>query len=292
MGDSTSVRRYDSIKYNNVKGGFGVKTENEKITKAAQELVAASYAIALTGAGISTESGIRDFRGEKGVWKTDPEAEQKAYQSYAKFLRDPKEHWIERLTNPSLLGDLSGYEPNQGHLALVELERMGIIKAVITQNIDNLHRRAGTKNLLEYHGNYSILRCMNCASKYERDQFNLEKMLRDDLLPPICPNCGQALKLDIVFFNEPIPDTVATKSLHEAWECDVMLVCGTSATVHPFAGLPLSAKENDGATIIEINAEPTPLTQRGISDYFIQGSTGECLTQIIQEIKSIRNHLL
>jgi len=264
-----------------------LKTNGEKIKKVSQVLAAASYAIALTGAGLSTESGIRDFRGKNGVWTTDPEAERKAYQSFAKFKRDPKAHWIERLTTPALLGDLSGFEPNRGHLALAELESMGIIRAVITQNIDNLHRRAGSINLIEYHGNYSKLRCMNCASKYERSQFNLEDMLRDDLLPPICPNCGQALKLDIVFFNEPIPDAVAAKSISEAWECDVMLVCGTSATVYPFADLPLNAKQQGGAIIIEINAEPTPLTSGGISDYFIQGSTGECLTRIVQEIKRI-----
>ncbi len=265
-----------------------MKTANNNIEKAAQELNVASYAVALTGAGISTESGIRDFRGKNGLWTTDPEAERKAYQSFAKFLRDPKEHWIERLTSASLLRDLSGYQPNLGHLALAELENMGIIKTVITQNIDNLHSSAGSRNLIEYHGNYSKLRCMNCASKYEKDEFNLEEMLRNDSLPPICPNCGHALKLDIVFFNEPIPEEVAARSLHEAVKSDVMLVCGTSATVYPFAGLPLAAKQNGGAIIIEINAEPTPLTNGGLSDYFIQGSTGECLTQIMQEIKRIR----
>lgn len=263
-----------------------MKTDDERIKAAAQILAGARYAIALTGAGISTESGIRDFRGPKGIWKTDPEAERKAQQSFAKFLRNPKEHWIERLTTSGLLADLSGYKPNQGHLALAELEMMGVVKAVITQNVDDLHRRAGSQNLIEYHGNYSKLRCMNCQSRFEKAEFNLKQMLQDDLLPPICPECSQALKLDIVFFNEPIPDYVMTNSLFEASRCDVMLVCGTSATVYPFADLPSVAKRKGGVTVIEINAKPTPLTHGGLTDHFIQGSTGECLNKIVQEIRN------
>lgn len=261
-------------------------TNNEIIKKVSQVLAAADYAIALTGAGLSTESGIRDFRGPKGIWKTDPEAEKKAYQSFDKFKRNPKEHWIERLTTPDLLGDLSEYEPNRGHKALAELESLGIVRTVITQNIDNLHYKAGSKNVIEYHGNYSKLRCLNCASQYEESRFNLNEMLKEDLLPPICPKCGQALKQDIVFFNEPIPNAVITKSMSEAGKCDVMLICGTSATVYPFADLPFYAKQQRGAVIIEINAEPTPLTRMGLSDYFIQGSAGESLTKIVQEIKN------
>jgi NAD-dependent deacetylase len=263
-----------------------LEKNGEIIKKVGQILSVASYTVALTGAGLSTESGIRDFRGPNGIWKTDPEAEKKAYQSFAKFKRNPKEHWIERLTTSGLLGDLSVYEPNRGHHALVELESLGIIRTVITQNVDNLHGKAGSKNLIEYHGNYSKLRCLNCASQYKRSQFNLDEMLRDDLLPPICPKCGQALKVDIVLFNEPIPDAVATESISEARKCDVMLVCGTSAKVYPFADLPYIAKQQGGAIIIEINYEPTPLTRGGLSDYFIQGSVGEYLTKIVQEIKS------
>ena len=124
------------------------------IEKAARDLVESKHAIALTGAGISTESGIPDFRGPSGVWTKNPEAERRAYLGYQRFMEDPKQWWEERLTNTSSswLGDLDKVVPNPSHYALVELEEMGILKCVITQNVDALHEKAGTKRLLEYHG--------------------------------------------------------------------------------------------------------------------------------------------
>ena len=117
----------------------------ELIKSAAKDLVNSEYAIALTGAGISTESGIPDFRGPSGVWTRDPEAERRAYQVYSKFQKSPKEYWTDRLTRPSLLGDLEKMAPNPGHHALAELESLGTLQWVITQNVDNLHQRAGSK---------------------------------------------------------------------------------------------------------------------------------------------------
>jgi len=111
------------------------------IRRAAKDLAQSSYAVALTGAGISTESGIPDFRGPSGIWTKNPEAERKAYQSYQKFLENPREYWEERLSKPSYLGDLERAKPNRGHDALAELEKIGILKCVIAQNIDNLHRK-------------------------------------------------------------------------------------------------------------------------------------------------------
>ena len=115
----------------------------ELIERAARDLVNSSYAIALTGAGMSTESGIPDFRGPSGVWTKNPEAERRAYETYHKFLAAPKEYWEERLGGPSLLGDLTEIAPNPGHYALAELEKVGALKTVITQNVDNLHQKAG-----------------------------------------------------------------------------------------------------------------------------------------------------
>ena len=257
------------------------------IERAAEDLAKAKHAVALTGAGISTESGIADFRGPSGVWTKDPEAERRAYRSYELFLQDPKGWWVERLTTPSILGNLENAMPNAGHYALTELETMGILKCVLTQNVDGLHEKSGTRNVLEYHGSVLKLRCVSCTSRFSRDQFDLEKLLRENQLPPSCPKCGGTVKSDGVAFGEPIPSDVAHQSLEEAGKCDLMLICGTSAVVYPFASLPRVAKEKSEVTIIEINAEPTPLTHEGITDYLIAGKTGEILPRIVEEVKRI-----
>jgi len=276
----------------------------ELIERAAGDLISSKYAIALTGAGMSTESGISDFRGPSGIWTKNPEAESKAYQTYEKFLADPRGYWQERLRAPSILGDLGEVKPNHGHYALAELERMGILKGIITQNIDDLHCKAGTQNILEYHGNAFKVRCTNCSSRLYADEYDLEGLEREGELP-LCRNCGGLLKSDVVHFGEPIPLDVAHRSQEEAWTCDVMLICGTSAVVYPFAALPRIAREHrvererkadiglymvekvSASTIVEINAEPTPLTYENTSDYLIQGKTGEVLPKIVEKVKEV-----
>ena len=255
------------------------------IKRAARDLADSRYAIALTGAGMSTESGIPDFRGPSGVWTKNPDRERRAYKSYEKFLEDPKEYWKERLTTPSVLGNLEASQPNKGHYALAELETLGVLKCVITQNVDALHEKAGNRNLLEYHGNSLKLRCISCSTRFPRDQFDLTTMLNEDRLPPRCPKCGGLVKSDGVAFGEPIPSYVAQRSMEEAERCDLMLICGTSAVVYPFVSLPRVAWQKGKAIIIEVNAEPTPITQEGISNYIIQGKTGEILPKIVEEIK-------
>ena len=267
--------------------------------RAAEDLVRSQYAIALTGAGISTESKIPDFRGPSGVWTKDPEAERKAYERYDKFLQDPKAYWEERLSEPSLLGDLEKAMPNPGHYALAELERLGILKWLVTQNVDGLHEKAGTQNLIEYHGSHFKLRCSQCGARFRREEVDLEGLRKENRLPPRC-NCGGAIKTDTVHFTEPIPQDVARSSSELAGKCDLMLICGTSAVVYPFAQLPriarqrqvdLGGKGEPAITIIEVNADPTPLTNEGISDYYIQGKTGEILPRAVEEIKRIRGQV-
>lgn len=263
------------------------------IKRAANDVASSSYAIALSGAGISTESGIPDFRGPSGIWTKHPEAERRAYQSYQRFLSDPKGWWVERFENPlTLLGDLEKVIPNPGHRALAELEKMGILKCIITQNVDGLHEKAGSKHLIEYHGSASKLRCISCGSRFEENEYDLEELRVENKLPPQCHKCGGLVKTDGVGFGEPIPSDVAHRSLEEAQKCDLMLICGTSAVVYPFANLPRAARERGGkaVTIIEINADPTPLTNEEISDYLIQGKTGEILPQIVEEVKCLRNY--
>ena len=266
-------------------------TMESLIKRAAQDLVNSQYAIALTGAGISTESGIADFRGPGGIWTKDPEAEKRAYQTYHTFLENPKDYWISRLTQPSLIGNLESAQPNPGHQALVELENMGILKCVITQNIDGLHEKAGSQRLLEYHGSAFKLRCPACGTRFKRDEYDLDRLLAENQLPPRCQKCNGTIKSDVVHFHEPIPPDVAQKSMDEAWMCDAMLICGTSAVVYPFAQLPRIARQHrevQNTTIMEVNAEATPLTTGGISDYFIQGKTADILPRIVTEAKALR----
>ncbi len=273
---------------------------NGLIERAANDLVNCKYAVALTGAGISTESGIPDFRGPDGVWTKDPRAEEEAYEHYGQLLRDPKGHWEEILDGKNIISifdKFPDYPPNRGHLALVNLERMGILKSVITQNADGLHQKAGSRTVLEYHGGMDKLRCMNCGERFLKNAFDLQKMRAEGSLPPRCPGCNGVLKYDGVYFKESIPSDVVQRSLEEAGKCDLMLVCGTSAVVYPFAELPRIARQRTGragkrVTIIEVNGEPTPLTEEGVSDYLVQGRIGEVLPRIVEEARRLRNNTL
>jgi NAD-dependent deacetylase len=269
------------------------------VKRAAKDLAGSKYAIALSGAGMSTESDIPDFRGPKGIWTTNKEAEAKAYQRYELFLNNPRAYWEEMLgfqgTYGSFYEQIRQAEPNPGHYALAELEALGILKCVITQNIDGLHKKAGSKKVLEYHGSTHSVRCISCGSRFAREEVSLDE------LPPRC-KCGAALKYDVVHFKEPIPSDVMEESEKEASRCDFMLICGTSAVVYPFANLPRMARFHSGVTgldvighkanvkIIEVNADPTPLTHEGISDYLIQGRTGEILPRVVEEVKEARSH--
>jgi len=258
------------------------------IAKVAGQLIKSRHPIALTGAGMSTESGIPDFRGPNGIWTKNPDAERQAYESYYKFQKNPKAYWIERMSGASLLGDLINARPNPGHGALAGLEKMGILKCIITQNIDNLHQKAGSLRVLDYHGNISLLRCFSCDSRFDPADYDLERLRAEDRLPPVCRKCSGILKSDVVHFNESIPADVARESTEEVAQCDLMLICGTSATVYPFAMLPRMAKQNQhrqNTVIVEINADPTPLTREGVSDYLIQGKTGTILPKILDEVK-------
>ncbi|MEM2176548.1 MAG: NAD-dependent deacylase [Archaeoglobaceae archaeon] len=254
----------------------------ELIKKAAKDLLESTYAVAFTGAGVSTESGIPDFRGPSGIWTKDPEAERRAYEIYGKFLRDPRSYWKEALRSP-IYTLLEKAMPNAAHIALAELENLGILKCIITQNIDGLHQKAGSKNVLEFHGSVFKLRCIYCSSRYPRSEF-LESEFED---VPKCRFCKSPLKLDVVYFAEPIPRDVYEQSFEEAMKCDLMLVCGTSAVVYPAAELPRLAKRR-GAKVIEVNLDETPLTFEGVSDYIIKGRVGEILPKIVEEVKRLK----
>jgi NAD-dependent deacetylase len=241
------------------------------IQKAAKDIVDSRKTIALTGAGISVESGIPDFRSAGGLWsRYDPEE----YAHISAFQANPEKVW-QMLQEMMAL--VLGAEPNPAHIALAELEAMGVLSSVITQNVDGLHQRGGSRAVIEFHGSNRWLVCLACGDRREATSFSFE------VIPPRCPHCSAILKPDVVFFGEPIPWEAQTRSFEEARQCDVVLVIGTSAVVYPAAGIPTTAKQN-GATVIEINTEPTPLTDFA-ADYLIQGPAGQILPEIVQEVK-------
>jgi NAD-dependent deacetylase len=246
------------------------------IARAAEIIAKSKYAIALTGAGISTESGIPDFRSAEGLWQKYNPAE---YASIQAFHSRPEKVWKMLFDMVDLV---AGARPNPGHVALAELERLKILKCIITQNIDNLHQEAGSINVIEYHGNVSRLECLPCSKVYPEGAFDRDDLIRQKIAPR-CKNCNSILKPTVVLFGEMIPEEATYNAGEAAKEADVVLVVGTSAVVYPAAGIPLIARQNN-AVIIEFNTERTALTGYA-TDIFIQGQAGTTLPDLVRLIK-------
>ncbi len=243
----------------------------ELIERAAKVLSSAKSAVALTGAGISVESGIPPFRGKGGLWeKIDP----MEVAHIDAFLNDPETVWNLLIKDMKTLLDTA--RPNPGHTGLVELERLGILQTIITQNVDGLHQMAGSGDVIEFHGNFAWQRCLECDRRIESAAVDLA------LIPPRC-SCGGILRPDCVFFGEMIPREALIRSQHLSAACDVMLVIGTSATVQPAASMPFIARDN-GAAIIEINPEPTPLTAR-ISNLPLMGTAVSLVPRLVEAVR-------
>jgi len=244
---------------------------NERIKQTAEIIVRSKPVIALTGAGISVESGIPDFRGKNGLWsKYDPAR----YATIDAFLADPAEVWNMLREMDALIFEA---EPNPAHTGLGSMEQKGVLQYTITQNIDNLHQDGGAKNVIEYHGNSSTLSCLYCNNRYEMAEKRHEYL-------PRC-ECGQILKPDVVFFGEGIPGEALDMSFQLASKAQVLLIIGTSAQVSPANTIPAVASRNN-ATIIEINKEKTWLTDQ-LTDIFLEGEAGEIITKLVEAIDEI-----
>lgn len=255
-----------------------------ELDEAARLLRESRYAIAFVGAGMSAESGIPTFRGPGGLWTRFGEPDPRGYE---RFLQDPKGWWENRLRGRSGGADreraagsemgeaIARAQPNPGHYALAALEEHGYIKAVVTQNVDNLHQVAGSRRVLEFHGNRTKLRCIRCLARFPAADFPLEE------LPPRCPECGGIVKSDTVMFGEPIPLDVLQESREEALRADLVLVIGTSAVVYPAAEIPLIAKRR-GARLVEVNPLESALSP--ICDVIIRLPSGQALPAICQRV--------
>jgi len=232
--------------------------------------------VALTGAGISTDSGIPDFRGPQGVWTRNPEAERLATLQH--YVADPevrRRAWQGRLHSPAWTA-----RPNAGHLALVTLERRGKLDTLITQNVDGLHQRAGSSpaRVVEIHGTLHEVACLDCGARAPIEQA-LERVRAGEADPP-CRGCGGILKTATISFGQGLLAEDLRRAQDAARRADLMLAVGTKLSVWPIAGVVPTAKEA-GARVVIVNAEPTDMD--GLADAVLRGPIGELLPRIVGE---------
>lgn len=240
---------------------------------AAQIIVDSRHCTAFTGAGISVESGIPPFRGENGLWnKYDPMTFDIQF-----FRQNPGESWAS--VRDIFYGLFGRVLPNAAHYALAELEARGLVKAVITQNVDNLHRDAGSRTVYEFHGSLKQVLCLDCKKRVPVAQVDMT------CLPPACASCSGTLKPDVIFFGEPIPEPAATRSFEEAGKTDCMVLIGTTGTVAPANMIPSQAK-SARARIIEINPVPSEYT-REMTDIFLQDKATTAMEKLMDEIDAL-----
>jgi len=236
------------------------------IKETAEIIKESKFTIAFTGAGISVESGIPPFRGEDGLWnKYNPEVLDLGY-----YLNNPEECW--QYIREIFYDFFADAKPNKAHQVLARMEQEGMLQAVVTQNIDNLHQQAGNKVVHEFHGNSKRLICRKCNEVYDVRNFDLKN------IPPRCKGDNEILKPDFIFFGEGISTAAFEDSFSDAEKCEVCIIIGSTGEVTPASFVPRTAKQN-GATIIEINPSESLFTD-SITDFHLQGSAGKILEKL------------
>ena len=250
-----------------------------RLDRAAELLAATGRIVAFTGAGVSTESGIPDFRTPTGLWaRYDPDD-----FSFPNFMRSEdarRRYWA---VGRELYGAMRSAQPNPAHRALVALERLGLLDCVITQNVDDLHQRAGTDpgKVIELHGNATRVRCLACDRRYARDAIQ-ERLLAGESVPA-CATCGGILKPFTVLFGEPMPAGVVERAEERSRGAGCFLVVGSSLAVYPAAYMPNHAKEA-GARLVVVNLTPTRLDH--MADVVLAGSAGSILAGLVERVEA------
>lgn len=237
--------------------------------KLIEKLARSKTITVLTGAGVSKESGIPTFReAQTGLWKRYNPEELATPQA---FLRDPQLVWEWYEWRRSLI---SQAKPNPGHIALVEFSRQYPTFTLVTQNVDGLHQQAGSREVIELHGNIMRNKCFD-------EGVVVDSWVEDGSVPPKCPNCQSMLRPDVVWYGEGLPSTVVESAFEASLEAEVFLSVGTSSLVQPAAALPLYARQN-GAVVVEVNPDQTPLTH--LADYVIPHPSGEALPELVRRV--------
>lgn len=240
----------------------------------ARDIESSHHVIAFTGAGISAESGIATYRGQGGVWtRYDPNL----YASIDYFLRDPSYYWnfFRDVRYPMI----KKARPNRGHQALAELEKMGKLRLVITQNIDELHQQAGSTRVVELHGTTRKYFCLKCGERYD---FDTVYSMTEKEIPPACARCKGMIRPDTIMFGEALRTEVLRTAFEEAETCDFVLAIGSSLVVYPAADIPARAKRR-GAKLAIINRDETPMDP--IADYVLREESGTVLPHIVQKLQ-------
>jgi NAD-dependent protein deacetylase/lipoamidase len=228
--------------------------------------------VVLTGAGVSTESGIPDFRSPSGVWaRYDP----MEYATIDAFRRDPVKVWDFYARRLRMLAEA---KPNAAHHALAELERRGLVAALVTQNIDRLHGRAGSRDVIEVHGSVRTSSCLDCGERVPFDE--VVRLVEADGAPP-CPRCGAILKPDVVMFGEPMPELEMDRAFELARGASLLLVVGSSLEVWPVAGLPQETLDTGGDVAI-VNQGSTPYDARAVVK--VDAAAGEVLSAVVRAL--------
>ena len=251
---------------------------SNKIMTLVERMQRAESVCVLTGAGVSKESGVPTFRDEDGLWKKFRPEELANVQA---FLANPMLVWEWYDWRRKLMAEVA---PNEGHKALVELELIIPHFTLITQNVDNLHKEAGSRNIIELHGNIHRNKCFDCQRVYDIDSPELKFDASSGKLPE-CPACGGRIRPDVVWFGENLPAEAIDRAWAESQNCDIFFSVGTSAVVYPAAGLPQVAKSS-GAFLVEINPRQTELSP--YADLVFQGTSAEILPVIVAALKESR----
>jgi NAD-dependent deacetylase len=250
----------------------------KQIEQIAQWITESKRTVAFSGAGLSTESGIPDFRSPGGVWdRYNPE--DFYFQNFLASEASREKYW-QMATE--MYEPMKKAQPNLAHLAIAEMEKLGKLDCVITQNIDGLHFKAGNseEKVIQLHGTAMYVSCLNCGKKYDRDE--IQERLRKDLKVPYCDDCHGPLKPATISFGQSMPERETQEAYHRSSLCDLFIVIGSSLVVQPAASMPLVAKRN-GAKLVIINRDPTPYDD--MADSVIHGQAGPTMASIMEKVK-------
>lgn len=252
----------------------------ESLTDRLAELIISSKRIIVfTGAGVSTESGISDFRSPGGLWEKYDPAEF-TYQNFLRSAENRKKHW--QIYRSGIFID-ENIKPNAAHYAIAELNRMGKLECVITQNVDNLHQKAGVpaEKVIELHGNMKWVKCLHCGKRTPMDAV-VKRMAEESIDDPHCKDCQGILKPEGVFFGESLPEKALREATYYSQNCDLFIVIGSTLVVTPAAYMPSYALQS-GAKLVIINLSPTPLDRQ--ATILIQAKAGEVMSKMMERVK-------